>query len=54
MIEKYRIFNEKYKELEGYLFFNTETQQFSMTMLEDYTGKRPDCFFKELHKQGGS
>lgn len=52
MIEKYRIFNEKYKELEGYLFFNTETQQFSMTMLEDYTGKHPDCFFKELHKQG--
>lgn len=23
---------EKFKELEGYLYFNTETQQFSMTI----------------------
>lgn len=52
MIEKYKIFNERYKELEGYLYFNDETEQFSMTILENYDGKRPDCFFKELNKQG--
>lgn len=42
MIEKYKIYNEKFKELEGYLYFNTETQQFSMTILDDYSGKNPD------------
>lgn len=52
MIEKYKIYNEKFKELEGYLYFNTETQQFSMTILDDYSGKNPDCFFRELNKQG--
>lgn len=52
MIEKYKIYNEKFKELEGYLYFNTETQQFSMTILDDYNGKNPDCFFRELNKQG--
>lgn len=51
MIEKYKIYNEKFKELEGYLYFNTETQQFSMTILDDYSGKNPDCFFRELNKQ---
>lgn len=52
MIEKYKIYNEKFKELEGYLYFNTETQQFSMTILDDYNGKNPDWFFRELNKQG--
>jgi hypothetical protein len=52
MIEKYKIYNEKFKELEGYLYFNTETQQFSMTILDDYSGKNPDWFFRELNKQG--
>ncbi len=52
MIEKYKIYNEKFKELEGYLYFNTETEQFSMTLLKDYTGKHPDIFFKVLHSQG--
>lgn len=52
MIEKYKIFNEKFKELEGYLFFDTETEKFSMTILEDYSNKHPDCFFRELNKQG--
>ena len=52
MIEKYEIFNEKYKELEGWLFFDTESETFSMRILESYEGKHPDCFFKELHRKG--
>lgn len=52
MIEKYEIYNEKFKETEGYLYFNTETQQFSITVLEDYTGKHPDIFFDVMHLRG--
>ena len=52
MIEKYKIYNEKFKELEGYLYFDTETQKFSMTILDNYNDKNPDCFFRELNKRG--
>ena len=51
MIRKFRIYNEKFKTDEGYLFYNTETEQFSMKLLPEYTGYA-DIFFKELHKQG--
>lgn len=52
MVEKYIIYNELYNEVEGYLYFDTETERFSMTILEDYTGKHPDWFFMELNKKG--
>jgi hypothetical protein len=49
---EYEIWNGKYNELEGYLYYNSETKQFSMRLLEDYTGKTPDCFFDILQEQG--
>lgn len=52
MIRKFEIYNYKFKETEGYLFYNTETDEYSMKLLEDYTGKHPDIFFKILHDQG--
>lgn len=53
MIEKYEIRNEKFNDaLEGYLYFDTDTEEFSMTLLDDYTNKKPDIFFKLLHDQG--
>ena len=52
MIEKYEIRNEKFNdELEGYLYFDTDTEEFSMTLLDDYTNKKPDIFFKLLHER---
>lgn len=51
MIRKFRIYNEKFKTDEGYLFYNTETEQFSMKLLPEYEGY-VDIFFKELNKQG--
>lgn len=45
MIEKYEIRNEKFNdELEAYLYFDTDTEEFSMTLLDDYTNKKPDIF----------
>lgn len=52
MVEKYEIYNEKFKELEGYLFFDTETKKFSMRILEDYTGMHPDIWFQVLNERG--
>ena len=52
MIRKFEIYNYKFKETEGYLFYNTETDEYSMKLLDDYTGKHPDIFFKILHDQG--
>ena len=53
MIRKFEIRNEKYNgELEAYLTYNTETDEYKMRLLEDYSGKHPDITFKELHKQG--
>lgn len=52
MIEKYEIYNEKFKELEGYLYFDSDTEKFSMTILDDYSGKTPDVFFVVLNQQG--
>lgn len=52
MIEKYEIWNEKFKELEGYLFYDTSTDSYSIKLLEDYTGKHPDIIFDILSKKG--
>lgn len=52
MIRKFEIWNDKFNKLEGYLSFNTETEEFSMRILEDYTGKHPDIFFKLMNEQG--
>jgi hypothetical protein len=52
MIEKYEIFNEKYKEIEGYLTFDTETEKYTMKILDNYENKHPDIFFSELNEQG--
>lgn len=52
MIEKYEIYNEKFKELEGYLYFDSDTEKFSMTILDNYSGKIPDVFFVVLNQQG--
>ena len=34
------------------MFNNTETDTYAMKLLEDYTGKHPDIFFRILHDQG--
>ena len=51
MIRKFKIWNEKFKELEGYLTFDTETEKFGMTLLDDYTGKTPDIFLRYYMKE---
>lgn len=48
----YKIVNEKYNELEGYLYYDVESKTFSMTLLEDYTGKHPDIFFSIMNERG--
>lgn len=52
MIRQFKIWNEKFKELEGYLFFDTETEQFSMRALDNYSGKHPDIFFRAMNDRG--
>ena len=52
MIEKYEIYNEKFKELEGYLYYDPTTDKFSMTLLDNYEGKHPDITFDILSKRG--
>lgn len=52
MIEKYEIFNLKFSELEGYLFYDTDKDMYSMTLLDNYDGKHPDIWFKIMHDMG--
>ena len=44
MIRKFRIYNEYYKEDLGTLYYDTETEEFRIRMLDDYTGLHPDIF----------
>lgn len=46
MIEKYEIWNDKFKEFEGYLFYDTGNDKYAIRLLEDYSGKHPDILFK--------
>lgn len=48
MIRKWKIINGRYKEFLGYLYYNTETEEFKVEMLDDYTGLHPDSFMYEL------
>lgn len=48
MIEKYEIWNDKFKEFEGYLFYDTGNDKYAIRLLEDYSGKHPDILFKIL------
>lgn len=52
MIRKFKIYNKKFKEVQAYVQYNTDTKQFSMQLLESYEGMHPDCIFAELHKMG--
>lgn len=52
MIRKFEIINDRFKELQGYLYYNTDTKQFSLEGLPDYTGKTPDITFKVMNEQG--
>ena len=53
MIRKFEIRNEKFNdELEAYLTYDTETDEYKMKLLDDYTGKHPDMTFRILNQQG--
>lgn len=52
MIREFEIYNEKFKEVQAYLYYDTETKKFNMQLLKDYTGLHPDIIFLELYKQG--
>ena len=40
------------KEVQAYLYYNTETKKFNMRLLENYYGMHPNITFKVLHDQG--
>ena len=52
MIRKFKVYNKKYKEVQAFLQYDTETKKYTMQILEDYTGMHPDCMFMEMNKRG--
>lgn len=50
MIRQFEIWNRKFNTLEGHLYFDTETEKFSMTIEKEFTGK-VDIMFDILNKQ---
>ena len=51
MIREFEIWNRKFNTLEGHLYFNTETEEFRMTVEKQFTDK-VDALFMELNKRG--
>lgn len=53
MIRKFEIHNTKYNENLGTLHYDTETEEFRIEMLDDYTGLHPDIMMTILGKERG-
>lgn len=52
MKREFEIYNYKFKEVQGYLYYDTDKDRYSMRLLPSYKGMHPDCTFMELNKQG--
>lgn len=50
MTRKFEIYNEKFKEVQAYLYLDTETETFSIELLDSYEGLHPDILFNIYHK----
>lgn len=53
MIRKFKVYNQKYNENLGTLYYNTETEEFKMRMLDSYEGLHPCIFMQELGVKRG-
>lgn len=53
MIRKFKILDEANHDAEmGELHYNTETKQFRVFVMPDYTGKNPDVFLRKYSQLG--
>lgn len=48
MLRRFRIYNKKYHENLGILFYDTELGEFKVEMLDSYKGLHPCIFMREL------
>jgi len=53
MVRKFIIHNEKYDENLGTLYYDTDTEEFKVEMLDNYEGLHPCLFMKILAVEQG-
>ncbi len=53
MVRKFMVWNDKYKENLGTLYYDTETEEFRLEMLDSYEGLHPDAFMRVLGVEQG-
>ena len=52
MKRMFEVYNKKFKEVQAYLQYDTETNKYTMQILPDYTGMHPDILFALWHQKG--